>query len=79
MSIQCRAWRRHYRDQQPPRLLAGAVPTGIQVVTPADFAENTVAVDPVRAMRAVAQIASRSGRRFSRREHSRQGWGDELS
>lgn len=36
------------------------------VVKPADFAENTVAVDPVRAYEAVVQIASRSGARWPR-------------
>lgn len=39
------------------------VPNGIQVLCPADFLLNTVAVDPVVAMRAVLGISSRSGRR----------------
>ena len=38
---------------------ADVVPLAIQVVKPADFAVNTVAVDTVRAWEAVVQIASR--------------------
>jgi hypothetical protein len=39
------------------------LPTGIEAITPAEFAANTVAVDPIRAKVAVAAIASRSGRK----------------
>ncbi|MFD0972414.1 PIN domain-containing protein [Plantactinospora endophytica] len=39
------------------------IPAGIQVLQPAEFATNTVAVDPVQARAAVAAIASRSGRK----------------
>lgn len=39
------------------------VPAGIQILQPAEFAANTVAVDPVRAHAAVTAIAGRSGRK----------------
>lgn len=39
------------------------VPSGIQVLRPAEFAANTVAVDPVRARAAVVAIVRRSGRK----------------
>lgn len=39
------------------------VPSSIQVLRPADFLLNTVAVDPARAMRAVTEISQRSGHR----------------
>lgn len=42
---------------------AARVPEQVQVLTPAEFASNTVALGPVRAARAVQAIASRSGRR----------------
>lgn len=38
------------------------LPTGVEVVSPADFAVNMVAVDPVAALTAVTAIANRSGR-----------------
>lgn len=37
------------------------VPADLQVLEPAEFLLNTVSVDPVRAMRAVSEIAGRSG------------------
>lgn len=43
------------------------LPTGLEVLRPAAFAENTVALDPVRAQAAVTAIAERSGRRGSSR------------
>lgn len=45
---------------------AKGMPPAIQIVKPADFAANTVAVDPVRAWEAIAQIVSRSGKRGRR-------------
>ncbi len=39
------------------------LPTGIEAISPAEFAANTVAVDPIRARVAVASIATRSGRK----------------
>ncbi|MEO3927354.1 PIN domain-containing protein [Micromonosporaceae bacterium B7E4] len=39
------------------------IPAGIQVLQPAEFAANTVSVDPVQARTAVEAIASRSGRK----------------
>jgi len=41
---------------------AGRVPRSIQVLRPAEFLVSTVAMEPVRSMRAVSKIASRSGR-----------------
>src|SRR5215475_4817814 len=38
------------------------IPTGVQVVRPSDFACNTVAVDPTRALTAVEAVVRRSGR-----------------
>lgn len=38
------------------------LPAGLEVLTPAVFASDTVAVDPELALRAVRQIAVRSGR-----------------
>lgn len=46
---------RHFPEDQ--------IPYGIQVLRPNEFAANTVALDPIRARRAVATIAHRSGRR----------------
>ncbi|GAB3818245.1 PIN domain-containing protein [Micromonospora zhanjiangensis] len=43
-------------------LPAGKMPTGIQVLTPREFAVNTVSLDPVRARSVVRGIAARSGR-----------------
>ncbi|MEU4550615.1 PIN domain-containing protein [Micromonospora violae] len=45
------------RDLPPDKL-----PRGLQVLTPKEFAANTVSLDPVRACAAVAAIARRSGR-----------------
>lgn len=45
------------RDLPPDRL-----PRGLQVLSPKEFAANTVSLDPVRACVAVAAIAKRSGR-----------------
>ncbi len=42
---------------------ATVIPPGMQIVKPADFAADTVAVNPERALLAVGQIASRSVRR----------------
>lgn len=39
------------------------IPASVQVLQPAEFAANTVAVDPVQARAAVAAIARRSGRK----------------
>jgi len=39
------------------------VPPGLEVITPRQFAADTVDVDPTRAMDAVTAIATRSGRR----------------
>jgi len=39
------------------------LPTGIEVISPHEFAGNTVAVDPVQARVAIAAMANRSGRR----------------
>ncbi len=38
------------------------IPGRIQVISPAEFAENTVAVDPIRARAAIQMIVARSGR-----------------
>jgi hypothetical protein len=38
------------------------LPTGIEVISPPEFAANTIAVDPVRGGLAVTAIANRSGR-----------------
>lgn len=38
------------------------LPAHLQVVSPAEFAENTVAVDPIRARAAIQAIVTRSGR-----------------
>ncbi|TNH24736.1 PIN domain-containing protein [Micromonospora orduensis] len=38
------------------------LPRGLQVLSPKEFAANTVSLDPVRACAAVATIAKRSGR-----------------
>lgn len=38
------------------------LPMGLETIAPAEFAANTVAVDPVRALTAVSAIAGRSGR-----------------
>lgn len=38
------------------------IPARLQVVSPAEFAENTVAVDPIRARAAIQAIVTRSGR-----------------
>lgn len=38
-------------------------PAGLEVLTPAAFAESTVALDPLRAVTAVTAIARRSGRK----------------
>ncbi|MEV1109619.1 PIN domain-containing protein [Micromonospora sp. NPDC049751] len=40
----------------------GKLPRGLQVLSPKEFAANTVSLDPVRACAAVAAIAKRSGR-----------------
>jgi predicted nucleic acid-binding protein len=45
------------RDLPPDRL-----PRGLQVLSPKEFAANTVSLDPDRACAAVAAIAKRSGR-----------------
>ncbi|WP_084597788.1 PIN domain-containing protein [Micromonospora chokoriensis] len=45
------------RDLPPDKL-----PHGLQVLSPTEFAANTVSLDPVRACIAVAAIAKRSGR-----------------
>lgn len=45
------------RDLPPDKL-----PRGLQVLSPKEFAANTVSLDPVRACAAVAAIAKRSGR-----------------
>ncbi len=37
------------------------MPPGLEVLKPADFAANTVALDPLRAARAIHEIAQRSG------------------
>lgn len=42
------------------------LPSGIKVISPAEFATNTVALDPSRAHVAVGTIASRSGRKGPR-------------
>jgi PIN domain len=42
---------------------ADRLPPGLHVLPPAAFAANTVALDPVRSVRAVQRIAQRSGRR----------------
>jgi len=41
---------------------ADRVPTTVQILTPSEFAYNTVALSPVRSGRAVQEIAARSGR-----------------
>lgn len=38
------------------------LPSGIEVISPVEFAANTVAVDPIRAKVAVSAMATRSGR-----------------
>lgn len=42
---------------------ADKVPTAIQVLRPADFLLNTVAVDPVGSMNAVVEMSNRLGRK----------------
>jgi predicted nucleic acid-binding protein len=42
------------------------LPTGVQTVSPQEFAFNTVAVDPVTAQRAVTAYVNRSGRKGPR-------------
>lgn len=39
------------------------LPAGIQVLSPQEFAANTVALDPIRAQAAITAIIERSGRR----------------
>lgn len=39
------------------------LPVGIQVLSPQEFAANTVALDPIRAQAAITAIVERSGRR----------------
>lgn len=39
------------------------LPAGIEAISPPEFAANTVAVDPIRACVALANMASRSGRK----------------
>jgi hypothetical protein len=41
---------------------AGKIPNGLEVVSPAEFAANTVALDPLRAFDAIVAIVERSGR-----------------
>lgn len=41
---------------------ATKVPSSIQVLAPPEFLLNTASVDPARALRAVSEISSRSGR-----------------
>jgi hypothetical protein len=43
-------------------LPAENLPTGIEVLSPREFAYDTVAVDPMAARRAMAAVAERSGR-----------------
>jgi predicted nucleic acid-binding protein len=43
------------------------LPQGIDVLAPADFASNTVQLDPSRGLRAVSEIARRSGTKGPRR------------
>jgi hypothetical protein len=50
------------RDFPQPKL-----PPGIEVISPADFATSTVALDPARAQVALAGIANRSGHKGLRR------------
>lgn len=38
------------------------MPVGVQVLTPQEFAANTVSLDPIRAMAAIAALVARSGR-----------------
>ncbi len=40
---------------------ADKLPAGLQVLPPAEFALNTVSVDPLRSLRAIEAIAARSG------------------
>ena len=42
---------------------AARLPAGLETLTPAQFALNTVSLDPVRARQAIRSIARRSGRR----------------
>lgn len=42
---------------------ASKLPAGVEVISPREFAANTVAVDPFRARAAIVAIAARSGRR----------------
>jgi len=39
------------------------IPAGIEVLAPADFAYNTVLIDPVASLRAIEEISARSGTR----------------
>ncbi|MCO1577606.1 hypothetical protein M8C13_17750 [Crossiella sp. SN42] len=47
--------------------VTAAVPTGIQVRSPAEFAADAVALRPVAAVTALGKIAARSGRTGPRR------------
>jgi predicted nucleic acid-binding protein len=49
----------HNTKDFPPSNL----PNGIEVISPAEFAANTVSLDPIRALDAVAAIVERSGRK----------------
>ena len=49
----------HNKRDFPPAKL----PAGIQVLSPQEFAANTVALDPVQARTAIAAIVERSGNR----------------
>lgn len=42
------------------------IPTQLEVIRPAEFAENTVAVDPIRARAAVVAVVGRFGRKGPR-------------
>jgi len=46
---------------------AERLPHGIQALSPAQFAFNTVSLDPHRALQAIRQIANRSGHHGSTR------------
>lgn len=48
----------NFKDFPPDRL-----PSGLHVLSAAEFAGNTVALDPARSLIAVGRIAGRSGRR----------------
>lgn len=53
----------HNLKDFPQQLL----PIGLEAVAPAEFAANTVAIDPGRALIAISAIAGRSGRNGPRR------------